>query len=159
MLKMFTILFKAYVHSLFNFKNAHCSISCCNKNSWLMRKFCQRCLRILLKSSQIINNFLRYWRSSMRFLFVDTASSNKSEPLTMFLELLMARYSCLQVVVEYIHSSFTITRQQWKCLLQENKPFSQSSLPNAKTKFLCATTKSFENDCFVVLNLDQRWLL
>ena len=56
----------------------HCSISCGNRNPWLLRQSCQRCLRILFKSSHIINNFLRHWRFSMRFPFVETASSNES---------------------------------------------------------------------------------
>mgnify|MGYP005985397697 FL=1 len=50
-----------------------------------------------------------------------------------------ARYSCLQAVTEYTHSSFTNVPKQ-----------------NFRTY---ASTKSFENDYFVVLSFDQRELL
>ena len=73
-----------------------CSISCWNRKSWLARQSCQRCLRILLYSSQMFN-FLRYWKSSRRFPFPnDVSRICKSGYL--------ARYSCLQGVTVYTYS-------------------------------------------------------
>ena len=84
LMKIFTILFKT-IFTLFlrskmtcNILSSmlwtHCTISCCNRNSWLRRQSCQRCLWIRIESSQIHNIFLRYWKSS-KFPFDDTASS------------------------------------------------------------------------------------
>ena len=167
---MFTILFKSHVHFW-----THCSISCCNRISWLLRKFCQICLRILLKSRLkssttssdaecLPRDFSLLTLPARTNLLITCLMCTSNDVSWIVRSRYLARYSCLQPITEYTYTSFTKSHcdnktQQWKCLVQQKKLFSQSSLPSTKTQFLYATTKSFENDCFVVLTLDQRDLL
>ena len=95
-------------------------------------------------------------RTNLFIPFLMWASNNVSWIIKLwYLPLLISGYRIYTLFFRKSHCDNKTTL----CLVQQNKPFWQSSLPRTITKFSYATTKNFENDCVVVLTLDQRELL
>ena len=148
MLEIFTILLKAHVHSLFNFKSVlYHFVNTLNPLFNFMLQ--QELLQILLKSSQL-PQILKVFQE------ISFCQHCQFEQICWWH---LARYFCLSAVTEYTTlrsrmSHCDYKAKQWKCLIQLKKPFSQSSLTSTKTKIFVRKHQEFWNDYFVVFSLD-----
>ena len=150
----------------------HCSTECCNRTptaETILSKMFANCARVVVSNHQQLPTDTEGLPGDFPFLSLPVQTNLlittvmwASNDVSWICKLgYLATYSYLQTVTEYTYS-FTNVSLRYEGITMKvsysTVPFSRSSLPSTKTKLSYASTKSLENDCFLVLSLDQRQL-